>query len=101
MGGGEGGQRPMMGRRIGAGREMWGVVWKQLPNKQLQPARVKLGVTDFTFTEMKEGDLKAGEELIIGQSLTRNNRTSQQQGAFPGRPGQGGPMGPGGMPRRM
>jgi HlyD family secretion protein len=101
-GGGEGGQR-MMGRRIGEAREQWGVVWKLLPDKQLQPVRVKIGVTDFTFTELKaeegkEPALKAGDEVIIGQSLSRN-RPQQQPGGMQQRPG--GPMGPGGLPRRM
>ena len=77
-------------------RDDWGMVWKVLADKSLQPVRVKLGVTDFTFTAMKEGTLKPGDELVIGQ--TSKNTTAQQA---PGaRPGQG-PMGPGGMPRRF
>ncbi len=78
-------------------RDDWGIVWKLLPNKELQPMRVKLGVTDFTFTAMKAGDVKPGDELVIGQ--TTKNGGAQQAGAGQ-RPG--GPMGgPGGMPRKM
>ncbi len=85
-------------RPMGGQREEWGVVWKVDEKKQLTPIRVKLGVTDFTFTEMKEGTLEAGTELVIGQSSTRST-TAQQSGATP-RPGA--PMGgPGGMPRRF
>ena len=79
----------------GSTREDWGIVWKLLPNKTLRPVRVRLGVTDFTFTAMKEGELKPSEELVISQA-SKNNATQQ--------PGQqrGGPMtGPGGLPRRM
>lgn len=75
-------------------REDWGMVWKLLPNKTLQPVRARLGVTDYTFTEMKEGDLKPGDELVIGQTSGKNNKAQQT--------GPGSPMmGPGGVPRRM
>jgi HlyD family secretion protein len=70
-------------------RDDWGIVWKLRPDKSLEPVRVKLGVTDFTFTAMKEGNLKAGDELVIGQA------TSKAQ------PQQGPMGGPGGFPRRM
>lgn len=43
------------------------VVWKLGPNKTLIPVAVKIGVTDFTFTEMKEGALQPGDVLVIGQ----------------------------------
>lgn len=93
------GPRRMMGGEFGQGRgrEQWGVVWKlEKDKKTLTPYRVKLGVTDFTFTEMKEGKLNVDDELVIGQSSGRS--PSAQPGGMPGR---GGPMGPGGMPRRM
>jgi HlyD family secretion protein len=93
----------------GAGRGETGIVWKLVNKKDLVPVQVRLGVTDFTFREMKEGDLKpclpgpaqssgAGknepcDELVIGQS---NNRSSSPPANRP--PGMGGP--PGGM-RRM
>lgn len=96
--GGAGGRMGVAGGgfRGGSVRDDWGIVWKLLPNKSLQPVRVKLGVTDFTFTAMKEGSLAPGDELVIGQ--TSKNTAAQQ----PGGPQQRGPMaGPGGMPRRM
>ncbi len=70
-------------------RDDWGIVWRRRSDKTLEPVRVKLGVTDFTFTAMKEGDLKVGDDLVIGQTTGK--------GAQP----QQGPMGPGGIPRRM
>jgi len=79
----------------GSTRDDWGIVWKLLPNKTLQPARVRLGVTDFTFTAMEQGDLKPGDELVIAQMSKANS--TQQPGSQ-----QRGPMsGPGGLPRRM
>jgi multidrug efflux pump subunit AcrA (membrane-fusion protein) len=70
-------------------RDDWGVVWKLRPDKTLEPVRVKLGVTDFTFTAMKEGSLKVGDDLVIGQATSKNA------------PQQGPTGGPGGIPRRM
>jgi len=81
---------------FGGGREQWGVVWKRPPKNpnEIIPVRVKLGVTDFTVTELKEGDIKEGDRLVIGQST---ERSEQQQMAAPG-----SPMGrPRGVPRRM
>ncbi len=115
-GGAAGGQGPRGGANAGAGapgggptagagggvprgsmRDDWGIVWRLLPDRQLQPVRVKLGVTDFTFTAMKEGNLKPGDDLVIGQSTKSNAAQqggSQQRGPTPG-------QGPGGLPRRM
>jgi HlyD family secretion protein len=95
QGGGEtsggGGQRRMAGP--GAGRPENGVVWKLDASRNLIPVAVKIGVTDFAFTELKEGSLEPGTELVIGQSSGR----SAQQRTLPGQ--QGGGMG--GLPRRM
>jgi HlyD family secretion protein len=92
--GGAGGQNG--GGRAGRGgqREETGIVWKLLPDKSLQPVQVRLGVTDFTFTAMTKGDLKPGDELVIGQATattTAQNRTASPLG--------GG--GPPGVPRRF
>lgn len=96
-GGGQGG--PGGGMMRSSTRDDWGMAWKLRPDKTLEPVRVKLGVTDFTFTAMKEGTLKAGDELVIAQS-SKNSTAQSQPGARPG--GPGGPMtGPGGLPRRM
>jgi len=96
-----GGGSPTGGMRTGmmggSQRDDWATVWKLLPNKTLEPVRLKLGVTDFTFTQMVEGTVKPGDELVIGQS-SKNNNAQQQQ---PGGPRPPGISGPGGMPRRM
>ncbi len=100
--GAEGGGDAAPRRPAGGSRDDWGIVWMQTADKKLKPVRVKLGVTDYTFTEMKEGDLKPGDELIIGQSSTRASGSSGAT-PFPGqqRGPMGGPQGPGGMPRRV
>ncbi|MBI1749731.1 MAG: efflux RND transporter periplasmic adaptor subunit [Acidobacteria bacterium] len=104
-GGGE--QRRMSGGMAGMRRFGPQIVWKLSPSKELLPVMVRLGVTDYTFTELREvvagGELKPDDELIIGQSST-GSQAQAGPGGFPGRPG--GPMGspmnaPGGMRRTM
>ncbi|MBZ5528896.1 MAG: efflux RND transporter periplasmic adaptor subunit [Acidobacteriia bacterium] len=73
-------------------REDFALVWKVRADKSLEPVRVKIGVTDFTFTAMKEGALKEGDELVIGES-SKGARAGQQQSPVGGAGG--------GMPRRM
>lgn len=71
------------GGRSGSGggsrRQDSAIVWKLLPNKQLQPVQVTLGVTDFTFTELVSGNLNEGDELIIGQSASKATTAQTQQ----------------------
>ena len=66
-----------------------GIVWKLGPEQKLIPIQVRTGITDHTVTEAVQvikGDLKEGDELIVGSSAARR---------------QSGPGGPGGMgPRR-
>lgn len=102
---GEGGGRRMMMGGAGAMRPQFGIVWKLVNKKELVPVRVRLGVTDYTFTELREGDLKPCindkdpcDELVIGQSTARQTTQTSPTNRPPG---MGGPMGPGGMPRRM
>ena len=64
------------------------VVWKLLPDKSIEPVRIKTGITDHTFTEMVQdlnGKLQAGDDLVTGVA----------QGHTSGAP-SGGP----GVPRR-
>jgi hypothetical protein len=80
----------------GGNRNDWGVVWKKLPDNSLQPMRVRQGVTDFTFTAMEEGDLKVGDDLVIGQ-VTSSASAAQPAPATPLNPaaGRGGGLGGG------
>jgi HlyD family secretion protein len=104
-----GGQRAQQGRSDAGGgqnggragvanslREDSGIVWKLNPDKTLEPIQVGLGVTDFTFTAMTSGKLNPGDELVIGQSTTKNT-AAQAQARSP----VGGPGGPAGGPRRF
>ncbi len=59
-------------------RDDTAIVWKLRPDKTLEPVRIKLGVTDFTFTALKEGSLKPGDELVIGE-ISKGAKPATQQ----------------------
>lgn len=61
------------------------VVWKLLPDKSLQPVRIKTGITDHTFTEIVQqlnGELSTGDELVTGVAQGRGSSAPR-----PGGPG--------------
>lgn len=69
------------------------IVWLMGADGKPQPKRIKIGITDGSNTEIVEGDLKEGDTVIIGQSVSSSSAT--RQGQTP--PGFGGPrFGPGG-----
>ena len=58
-------------------------------NKQLRSVPVRLGITDSQFTELLEGDIKEGQEVVV------NMVTGLEPAARPGQTGTGNPlMGP-------
>ena len=62
------------------------VVWKLLPDKTLEPVRIRTGITDHTITEVAQvlnGQLQEGDELVTGAMAA-----SSSGGARP--PGMGG-----------
>jgi hypothetical protein len=65
-------------------------------NKQLHPVNLRLGITDGQATELIEGELEAGQELVTNV-ITTTETTRPQGGAFPPFMGPGGGRGgPGG-----
>ena len=84
--------------------ESRGRVWI-FENKQLRSVPVRMGVSDATFSELLDGDVKEGQELVVnmvtglepvnrpGQTGTGNPLMGPQRGG-PG--GGGGGRGPGG-----
>lgn len=71
------------------------IVWVLGPDKQPQPRRIRLGITDGTATEIIEGDLKEGDTIIVSQTIGAEDRQQNNQQRPPG---FGGGM-PGGGPR--
>jgi hypothetical protein len=67
--------------------------------KQLKSINVRLGVSDGTFSELIEGDLKEGQEVVVNMltGLEPVNRPGQPATGNPLMgPQRGGPGGPGG-----
>jgi hypothetical protein len=78
--------------------ESSGRVWVDA-NGQLKSVRVRLGITDGTYTELLSGELQPGQELVTAvvtpaQAAAAATRSPLMPGGpGGGRPGQGMPMG--------
>ena len=83
--------------------ESRGTAW-QYENKQLKALRLRLGVSDGTFTEvLNESEVPANAEVVTSMTTgleQRNTNQNQQNnplmGPQRGQPGRGGPGGGGG-----
>ena len=88
--GGQGGEQPgggMTGPR--EPRQDIGIVWKLNADKTLRPVQVRTGITDHTVTEVLQvlhGDLKDGDELVVGASLSKSRTPTAGPGMGGGRP---------------
>jgi HlyD family secretion protein len=73
----------------------WQVVWTLGADGKLKPLEVRTGITDYVNTQLIEGSLKEGDQLITFQE---GGKTAAAGGANPfgGQQGRGGPGGPGG-----
>jgi len=76
-------------QRGGAARRPGQTIYILDANKKPKPVSIRTGITDGHYTEVVGGDLKEGDEVIIGLA------TAKVEGAAP--PGSAGPMG-GGRP---
>ncbi|WP_316412569.1 efflux RND transporter periplasmic adaptor subunit [Mesoterricola silvestris] len=56
----------------GTGRPAQAVVWKRASDGSLWPVEVSLGITDHTFTEVKGGALRAGDEVVTTSADLKN-----------------------------
>ncbi len=76
-----------------------GTVWLWA-DKQLKSTRIRYGITDGTWNEILEGDLKEGQEVVTNISTGVEQRTTPGQGGNqnPLLGPQRGRGGPGGMP---
>ena len=91
----QGGEQPGGGERQQQPREQRSdiaILWKYHPDtKQLEPVRVRTGITDHTYTEILQplkGELKEDETVVVGSA----NLSGPRQ---PGMPGIGGGRPPG------
>jgi len=63
------------------------IVWVLGPDRQPQARKITLGITDGANTEVTEGNLKEGEPVILGQTLTAGSKPPTGQRT----PNVGGP----------
>jgi HlyD family secretion protein len=70
----------------GGGRRQAQTVWLLEPGNKLRPVEIRTGITDGHYTEVVSGDLKEGDNVIIGLA------TSKVEGPPP--PGSSNPMVP-------
>jgi len=47
----------------------WQVVWKLAGGGRIRPVAVRVGITDYTWTQLVEGDVKAGDALVVGEGV--------------------------------
>ena len=88
--------------------ESRGTAW-QYENRQLKMLRLRLGISDGTFTEiLNEADVPANAEVVINMTTgleqrntnqNQNNQNNPLLGPQRGGPGRGGPGGGGGRGR--
>lgn len=60
------------------------VVWVLGQDGKPQSRRIKVGLTDGAATEVVEGDLKEGEMVITGQTISSANKPATTQSTPPG-----------------
>jgi hypothetical protein len=51
----------------------WRVAWKPEANGAIRPLAVRTGITDYTYTQLISGDLKAGDVLATGEQGAGNS----------------------------
>jgi len=67
----------------------WQVVWKLAPDqKDMIPVAVQCGITDFSNTQLLQGDLKENDVVVIAQQTQPGTTGGNRP---PGFGGQGGP----------
>jgi HlyD family secretion protein len=81
------GQLPSGERRPGAGRPQMARVWTLDEKGKLWPIFVRTGISDNSYTEIKWGDLKEGQKIIVGYAYPTTTSQSRTQPMGPGGPG--------------
>ena len=69
------------------------VVWTKNAEGKLKPIAIKVGITDYVNTQMKDGPLKEGDQLITFQEGGQNFGAGRRESASNQNNGRGGPGG--------
>ncbi|MEK7879610.1 MAG: hypothetical protein AAB285_07095, partial [candidate division NC10 bacterium] len=67
----------------GRGGGLSGRVWILGPDGNPKPVMVRLGITDGNLTELVDGDLSEGREVIVGGAERPGSRPTGTGGAGP------------------
>lgn len=51
----------------------WQTVWKLGPNKQLIPVAVQCGITDYNNTQLLQGSVNVGDELVTSEQNAKSS----------------------------
>jgi HlyD family secretion protein len=86
-GGGQGGSSEGGGREGAEGRSK-PKVWMRSPQGEPAPVEVKTGITDGIFSELVEGALKEGDEVIIGVEMPKGSYGKSLPPGFGSQPTQ-------------
>ena len=81
------GQLPSGERRPGAGRQQMARVWTVDEKGKLWPIFVRTGISDNSYTEIRWGDLKEGQKIIVGYAYPTSASQRRTQPMGPGGPG--------------
>jgi HlyD family secretion protein len=76
------------GRREGGEGRSKPKVWLRSPQGEPTPVEVKAGITDGTFSELVEGELKEGDEVIVGVDMPKGSSGSNLPPGFGSQPSQ-------------
>ncbi len=73
------------GKREGGGKDAKSKpnVWLRDPQGEPLPVELKTGITDGSYTEVVEGSLKEGDEVIVGVDLSRGPHGAGTGGSLP------------------
>ena len=63
----------------------WRVVWKLGKDGEITPVKLRTGITDYSFTQLIEGDLKDGDQLVTGQETTTDSASQSPMNPRMGR----------------
>lgn len=66
----------------------WQVVWKLEAGGKIRPVALRVGITDYTYTQLVGGDIKVEDDLVTGEEATGSEPAPSQT---PGAPRFGAP----------
>jgi HlyD family secretion protein len=60
------------------------VVWRHSKDDQIEPIDIRVGISDYKVSQLLEGDVKEGDQLVTGTAVA-GGTASSGRGPLPGR----------------